>query len=92
MPPDRQTLRNLVGVGLEAADNNYLVSLEARISRHTWHPLFTLSTHQQRDYKERVIATRKLPPPQQRTPWGFVEAVLEASSSLGSKESKTHLP
>lgn len=70
MPPDRQALRNVVEVQLEAADNNYLISLEARISRHTWHPLFTLSTHQQRDYKERAMQPGSFPPPPNRGPHG----------------------
>ena len=69
-----------------AADNNYLVSLEARISRHTWHPLFTLSTHQQRDHKERASNFQTSPlSHEQRTPGSLMEAALVASSSLGSK-------
>lgn len=81
-------------VGLQAAENNYLVSLEARISRHTWHPLFTLSTHQQRDHKERAMQRASFPPqpPEQKTPWSLMGADLVASSSLGSKEIKDPSP
>lgn len=63
-----------LGEGLEAVDNNYLVSLETRISRHTWHPLFTLSTHQQRDHKEMVMQRASFPP--KRGPQGALRRLI----------------
>lgn len=68
MPPDEWALdqKNEEGGGARGIRQNYLVSLEARISRHAWHPLFTLSTHQQRDYKEVACNPKALAEPAER--------------------------